>query len=400
MRFTLCVMRMKISKKIIFLSFALFLLILPASVLAFEVKTGNTVQINENDIIEGNLYIAGNNLSIDGTIKGDVICGAQTVNINGNIEGDVICGAQSLNINGSIGGSVRVAGNTININSAVARGAQAIGNSINLGKNANVGWDMFLAGATGLIQGKIAGDLHGAVANITIDGEVGKNIRLKLNEARAMNQSLRKNEKNEESPLKITDKAKIGGDVIYTSGIIGNISGSAEIGGETKYNQPKIKETKKNHILAWLWSMIYSVFTGLVIGLVLISLWKKQIMEITDVMLEKIGASIGWGAVILFITPIISFFLLFTFIGIPLAFLIIAIWIIAIVLSKIIAGIFVGRKILDKFGKKSKDSLIWAMIIGVVIVKIIFAIPVIGWLLCLVAIFWGLGGIWQFFRNN
>ncbi len=389
---------LKTRKKLIFLCFALFLLVLPISVLAFEVKSGETIQVAEGEEINGNLYIAGNTISIDGTIKGDLFCGGQTVNINGTVEGDVICAGQSININGTVGGSVRAAGNSININSSVARGVQALGASINLGKNATVGWDMFLAGATGLIQGKITGDLHGGIANITIDGEVGKNIRLRLDEVKAINSRLAK--KNEDGPLKITDKAKIGGDVIYTSGLIGSISESAEIGGETKHNLPKIKGTKRNYAISWLWGMLYSIFAGLVIGLVLISVWKKQIIKITNIMLEKPGPSMGWGVVVLLLTPIICLLLLLTIIGIPLAFLVMATWVIAIVLSKIIAGIFVGRNILDRFGKKSKDSLIWAMIIGVVIVKFIFAIPIIGWVLCLLATFWSLGVIWQFLRND
>jgi len=53
----------------------------------------------------------------------------------------------------------------------------------------------------------------------------------------------------------------------------------------------------------------------------------------------------------------------------------------------------------DKIWHKKKDSLIWAMIVGVVIMWFIFCIPIIGWILALVAIWWGLGGIWLHFKN-
>jgi hypothetical protein len=375
---------------ILFLALAWF--IMPSAVSAYEVKTSDNIFINQGEEIQGNLYAAGNTISVDGTVKGDLICGAQTLNVNGKIEGDIICGAQTININGEVGGSIRTAGNTININNKVGRGIQALGASINVGKNASVGSDMFLAGASGLIQGKIGGDLHGAGASIIIDGEIAKNVRLRLDEGTG-------NKNNSEGPLKITDNAKIGGSVTYTSALAGSISNKATIANGAYHNLPKINHAKQMSFVAWFWKMLYSVFSALVIGLVLISLWPKQILSITENMLSKAGSSIGWGTIVLLLSPIVCLLLALTFIGLPLAFLIVIIWVIAIVISKVIVGILIGQIVLEKFWPKQKNSLIWAMIVGIIIVKFIFAIPLIGWMMALIAIFWGLGGLWLYFKN-
>ena len=376
----------------------IFLLALPLGAKAFAVKTGDSVYVAEGEVIEGNLYAAAANITVDGTIKGDVICAGQSININGKVDGDVICAGQSINTKGQIGGNVRVAGNSINLGGSIARNVNAFGASIILDKNAEVGWSMLMAGATAEIRGKIGGDLYGAGPKITIAGEIGGDVRVRLKDKiRAEKKGLSYEDKSE--LLSISDDAKIGGNLTYTGNNEAVISEKTTIAGEVKHNLPKVEKARKFMFVGWFWGKLYSIFAALVVGLVLISLWRKQIIELTNKMLEKVGASIGWGAVIMFLTPIIAILLIFTLIGIPLALILLGVWIIALFIAKILAGIMIGRSILEKLWKKKKDPLIWAMIVGIVICWFIFSIPFVGWILTLVALWWGLGGIWLAFRK-
>lgn len=375
------------SKLLIMALFA-FLLVIPLSVYAFDAKTGDFIYVAEEEIVDGNFFAGGTTITVDGTVKGDVICAGQSININGIVEGDVICAGQSISINGTVNGSVRVAGNSININGQVARNVMAFGATVNLGADAAVGWDMLIGAAVGEIRGKINRNLHGGGANIIIAGEVGKNVNLKLD-----------NRKTEESGLVVMNGAKIGGDIIYTDRNEADIPQETIVAGEITHNLPKIKQ-KKNMAMGWAWGRLYSIFSALVIGLVLISLWGKEIKKLTDKMLDKPGASIGWGVIVMFLAPIISILLLITFIGIPLAFLLMGVWLIALFTGKILVGILIGRSILEKFWKKQKDSMIWAMVVGIVVCWFIFSIPLIGWMFSLSALWWGLGGIWMYFKSH
>ncbi|MFH1822440.1 MAG: hypothetical protein ABH830_01950 [Patescibacteria group bacterium] len=386
---------MKKTRIIVICSLLIFF-IFPISVLAFSVKAENSVYIGQDEIIEGNLYAVGSNIIVDGTVKGDIFCAGQTININGQVDGDVICAGQSININGEIGGSVRTAGNSININSQIARNVQAFGASIILGKDASVGWDMLMAGATGEIRGNVNGDLHGAAANVTIAGEIGKNVRLLLDEK--VHKEI--GGKFETYPITITDEAKINGEVVYTAGNEGLISDKASITGGVTHNLPKLKDFKKAKSIGWAWGKLYSIFAALVIGLVLVSIWRKQIKDLTDKMLDKSGTSIAWGIALMFLTPILAILLLVTIIGIPLSLLLLGTWIIFLVIAKILVGIMIGRAIIEKLWPKKKESLIWAMIIGIVLLYLILSIPYIGWLLTLIVLWWGLGGIWQYYYKK
>lgn len=372
-------------------------LLTPLAVLAFEVKTGNSVFVPSEQVIEGNLYAGASTLTIDGTINGDVICAAQSVTVNGKVAGDVICGAQTVIINGEIGGSVRAVGNTINLNGPIARNVQALGASISLGTGATVGWDMFLAGAIGEIRGKIGGDLHGGVASIIIAGEVNKNVRLRLDN-NAKNPPKEMIFANGDKPVTITETAVIGGDVIYSAREDAAIAEGASITGEITRNEPKAAD-KRDFTIFKTWGKLISFFAALVVGLVLISLWRQPTKDLTERMLKRITPAIGWGAVIMFIGPIIVILLLITLIGIPLALIMFALWLIALYLSKILVGIVIGRSLIEKLWPKKKNSLIWAMLIGVAIVSLICWLPFIGWILCLIALWWGLGGIWLHFKK-
>lgn len=374
------------------------LILLPASVLAYEVKTDSTVYVGKDEVIEGNLYAGANIITVDGTVNGDVICGGQSININGTVNGDVICAGQTINLNGFIDGSARVAGNTININSEITRGVQAFGASIIMGTDAHVKRDMFIAGAFGDVRGLIDGDLHGAVATLTLDGEVGKDVKLRLDE-RIKKENKGFSNNNDTAPLIVTENAIIKGNLYYTSGIEGKISDGATINGEVGHSILDRKRSEKNFQMAWAWKSLFSIFAALIVGLVIISLFGEKIEKLTNTMRKKTWPSIGIGIIIMFITPILLFLLLITLIGIPLATIIFALWLIALYVGKILTSILFGRYLFEKLAKQKKQSLIWSMILGIVSTYIIFSLPFIGWLFSFVAIWLGIGGLWFYFRE-
>jgi len=384
--------------RLLIIFFLSFVLAMPVAAQAFSVKTGDSVYIAEGEVVEGSLYAVGSNITVDGTVRGDVICAGQTINIKGKVDGDVICGGQAINIAGQVGGNVRVLGNSINLGGSTARNVNAFGASIVLDKSAEVGWSMLITGATAEIRGKIGSDLYGACAKTTIAGEIGKDVRIRLDDRMRAKKEGVNNQKRGEL-LTISEGAKIGGNVTYTGSNTAVISDKASVAGEVKHNLPKLVKEENFKFTGWVWGRLYSIFAALVVGLVLISLWRKQIMELTDNMLKKTGASIGWGAVVAIMAPIIAILLVITIIGIPLAMILTGVWLISLCIGKILVGIMVGRAFLDKFWQKKKDSLIWAMIIGIVICWIIFSLPILGWLLGLVAVWWGMGGIWLYFRK-
>ena len=371
------------------------LLVLPISADAAEFKSGQSVYIGKNDTINDNVFAAGNSVTVDGVIKGDLICAASSITINGRVEGDLICAGQNVNINGEITGNVRTAASSVYLNNKVGRNFMAAGGFVNLGSNTQINEDATIGAGNGEVRGKVGRDLTAAGGNILISGNIGRNAKLWVDQNVKQQNQFNKNN----VPLSIADKSTIGGNLEYTSSKTADISPDASIKGEVKHKAPKNKEANKSFAGFYGWMKIVSLFSYLIIGLVLVSLWREETIHITDLMREKIGPSFGWGLIVLFLTPIIIIALMFTLIGIPLALILFAIWMIAVYVSKIIAGIYIGRELIERFWRRKSKSLITAMVIGIIILWIVCMIPLIGWLICLLATLWGLGGIWLFFRK-
>ena len=365
----------------------LTLVLFPLTALkAANTQTGNSIYVPGEEIVNGNFYAVGQDVTIDGTVSGDVIAVAQTITINGRVEGDIITVSQDVVINGSVGGNVRIAGNSLTINGAVARNVNTIGNKIIFGPDSRVGWDVYLIGANAELRGTVDGGLSGQAGQTLITGKVGENVNLKLAAA------------DESQKLTVASGAIINGDVTYTSNNAASISDKASIAGKV---QQKVIETKQtNTLMLWLWRKLFSIFCALAVGLVLIFAGKNISLKILNKMADSPAKMILPGLMVMLILPPIALILIFTLIGIPLALIISAWWITATYIAKIYTAIYAGQFMLQKITKKSEPSLLWSLVIGIVICWLLFAIPIFGWIIALVAAWIGLGGIWFYTSNQ
>ncbi len=377
-------MKSYLSKIIVFLA----LVLLPLGCAhAQETKTGDSIYIPKDEIVSGNLYAAGNVITVDGNISGDLIAIAQMITVNGRVDGDIIAAGQNLTVNGEVGGNIRVAGTTITLNGPVVRNVNALGSNIVLGSTSKIGWDVYAAGINLESRGDIEGGLSGHVSKALISGKVAKNINLTLADDKL------------DEGLVISPEAVIGGDIIYTSTKQASISEKASLGGVLKQIVPE-KNKNNNFMTFGIWSKLYSIFAALAMGLILITLLKK----ITPKILSKIEAQplkvVLPGLILLFALPPIALVLTFTLIGIPLAIILMLAWLVAIYVAKIFAAILLGQIIIKTLNKNHRPKLIWSLILGVIICWLLFAIPFVGWIISLIAIWLGLGGIYAYASNQ
>ncbi len=376
------------SKKL-FLKLAVFgiiALVLPLSaVKAYDVRSGDSVYIPKDQVITGNFYAAGSNLTIDGQVRGDVICAGQNVVINGKVDGDVICAAQSLNINGEVNGNVRVAGNNVSLDGVVARNVNILSATAIISANTKIGRDILLAVDKSEFRGVVGGSIHGVANSLLIAGQVGENINVKIGETGKT-----------ASGLSIVAGSKVSGSVTYSG------SKEADIIKENVSGQivrQAAEKPKNNLFLAYALSQFYSIFSALLVGLLIVSLWRKTTLKITDRITNDHWASIGWGFVLLFVVPIICVLLALTIIGLPLALILAGLWLLANFACKILTAIFIGRFIFRKLRQKESEKLVLEMTVGVVVCWFIFSIPVLGWIASLWALCMGFGASWLVFRK-
>jgi len=195
-------MKKFLSVAILALSFIIF----AHSAQAFEVKVDNSVNLNKEEIADGNVYASCGEMKIDGTVNGDVIAICKSIIVNGTINGDLIAFSQDVVINGEVKGSARVAGTNITVNGTVDHNINAFGTEINLTPSSTVAWDVLVAGVNGKFNGTIAGNLHGSISAATVAGKIGKNINLTIDDVDA-----------KQGGLLITKDAIVGGGLTYSA---------------------------------------------------------------------------------------------------------------------------------------------------------------------------------------
>jgi len=351
---------------------------------AFEVKVDNSVNLNKEEIADGNVYASCGDMKIDGTVNGDVIAMCKSIVINGTINGDLIAFSQDITVNGEVKGSTRVAGTNITINGTVDHNVNAFGTEINLTPSSTVAWDVLVAGVNGKFNGTIAGNLHGTIAAANVAGKIGKNINLTIDDGDA-----------KQGGLLITKDAIVGGDLTYTAQQDARIESTSSIVG------PVVRQVEKQKTetpIDFLAGIFYKLSALILIGLVFISLKKKMAYDVAQNLEIKNWQSslLGLGAFML--TPVIILFFVFTIIGIPLALLLLATYLILLTLGVILSAFFIGNTLLKSFIKKPLNAFA-VLIFGLTIFVLLASIPYIGWSFVLVFMAYGLGGILITIKN-
>jgi hypothetical protein len=68
--------------------------------------------------------------------------------------------------------------------------------------------------------------------------------------------------------------------------------------------------------------------------------------------------------------------------------------------SKLIVAYLAGKLVLGRIAPQSGDRAIWPLLLGVVLYVLLRSIPVLGWLVGLLATLVGLGAMWLLFRET
>jgi cytoskeletal protein CcmA (bactofilin family) len=366
-------------KRPILLAVLLFSLLLPlGAAYAFEVKVDNSIHLNKEEIADGNIYANCQEMTIDGTVNGDIIALCQKIVINGTVEGDVIAFGQNIEINGEVKGNARLAGPQITINGVIGHNVNVLGNDIKFTKNSAVKWDVLVAGVNGNFDGNIDGNLHGLISAASISGKVGRNINLTIDDSTSTNNS----------NLIVTKEAVIAGNINYTATKDLTLESTSSVSGQINKEARKVNTHNNN----WLWVIFYKLSSLILIAIVLISLKKKSLEEVTEKINSKWWQSLLIGLAILFFTPPLIVLLMLTIVGIPLALMILAFYLIAILLSLIFSSYYLGNLIF-KSTKFKNNNIYLITIFGIVIFTLLSFIPFIGWFISLLAITIGLGSL-------
>lgn len=351
-------------KKKIFglLSVLLVLMLTTTNVYAKSItKAGDTViQEGEYDSIR---LVAGNNVTNKAKVDGISLIAGNDLTLEGSAPYGFF------------------AGNNLTISENISKDLFVAGNKIIVTKDAVISRDAFIIGSNVTIKTNIPGDLRAGGDKVDISGiKISGNAYI------------------DASSIILNEDTIITGKLTYPekSSIIG--LEKATIGKvQTKTYEEVVVE---KDFTTRATEFIFSACAAFVVMFVLLYLKPsiKDKLNNVDLKAEEIFKKIGIGLVVLIIVPFAVLITLFTRVLLPLSLITGVLYVIAIYVSYLISYYIIGNILTKKLLKQENNYL--GLGIGIVIVKLISLIPIIGGIVLTICLFYGMGLIYKYISSR
>ena len=347
---------------------------LPLQAAAADLRQGPGVTVSSGQTVSDDIYAAGGSISIAGNVNGSVIAAGGTITVSGTVSRDLIIAGGTINVTGRVGGSIRAAGGNLTLNGPVAQDVVVTGGMVDIGSSGTIGRDLVVAGGTATVSAAVARRVYMASGELTLRNRVGGDVRGRVDR------------------LKL-DGAQIGGNLDYTSNNQVELVNSAQVAGTTTRHTPTDAGPggAGNAFVGWLRALI-GIFA---LGLLFILLLPRFSTRSIDILRSEPWLSLGIGAAILVLTPIVALiaFIIGLFIGgWWLGLLLIPLWILALAVGYVASGFLLGRLIFARLGWGRYHDIL-ALLGGLFVLTVVGIIPVLGGLVGLGAVVFGAGAL-------
>ena len=325
-----------------------------------ESSSGNNT-LQEENYKKNDIYLTGTNITIDYIVDGNVFICADTVTINSQIGGDAFILAKKLIINeqGYVFSNLFTISESTEIKGVVY-------DVYALSKNLTIS------------NGYVYRDIKTTCDTLTINGTVGRNAFVNCS--------------NMKFNTEETAKGVIYGDLNYTSNSEISIPENI-VNGTVNYTQAKLSPEKSIQSIIADYILDLGCFIVFILIIWLICLWlTPKFLENTNSYVGKKTLKIlGYGLLTLVVIPIACIILILLELTSRISLLLLALYILAIVISKSLFTITANNYLCSKLKINKNSGIFGMLIISSIIVWALTQIPYIGTLASFIITVLGLG---------
>jgi hypothetical protein len=138
-----------------------------------KLRTGDTVTVGADESVDGDLYVLGGMVTVNGSVDGDLSAFGGQVTLNGSVTGDVLAAGGSVSISGDVAGDLRTAGGQVTLDGPVGEDVIAAGGQTTLEGGATVEGDLVVSGGQVTMDGAVAGNIEANAGTYSRTGTVG-----------------------------------------------------------------------------------------------------------------------------------------------------------------------------------------------------------------------------------
>lgn len=353
-----------------------FISILVFGFFVFPVFAQNNLpsRLGSSEKIQNDYFASGERVVISGTVENDAYVAGGDVEVDGNIKGDLLVAGGNVHIRGKVDGNVRAAGGNVSIEGKVGKNVTALGGTIDVAPTASISANLVLAGGNINIKAPIAGKINLAGGTISIASKIASDANIFAGR------------------LNIDPKAEILGHLTYWSENPAEVSSDSSVSGQLTFN--RTERPRVNNQTALQVNRGFDFFKFLLtflIGLMIIWLLPNFTQKVEAQILGKVVPSLGWGFVILVLGPVLFVVMLITIIGIPLAFILLFAYILAVMISQVFVSMALGSWMMKKLDKEA--GVKFTFFVGLLALSMLKLVPVLGGIISFIALLLGLGAL-------
>lgn len=314
----------------------------------------------------GNAYLAGISVMSAASVFGDLSALGGSVVVASPVEGDVLLLAGSASVRSPIFGDLRVAGGDININGRVGGDLVVFGYDVrNVGRPEG---DVLIFAANATISSGASGKVVIYGNNIALAGEFDDDVSVVA-----------------AGRLSISASTTIRGALSYEAPIPAVIPESVVIDGGVKYTSASYLPDAGTSRLLAIASIGFFLFVRIFGALILAGLLAGLFPRVAETIVERVYSerfreillAMLLGFAVLVAVPVLIVLLAFTFVGMGLAMLLGAMYILLVMLTVLYSGILVGGMFARRFFKR--ETIKWHDgMLGMLVLSLISLVPVAG----------------------
>jgi hypothetical protein len=145
-----------------------------------KVRSGREVTVASGETVQGDLIASGGTVRIDGRVDGDLVASGGQVIVAGTVTGDVLVGAGSTTVSGEVGGDLRAGVGQARVEGRIGEDVLLGAGQATIASGAQIGGDLIFGTGRMQMDGSVTGNVLGSTGNYTRSGSVGGSQRVNI----------------------------------------------------------------------------------------------------------------------------------------------------------------------------------------------------------------------------
>ncbi len=335
------------------------ILLFPLFAFASSVHVGDYF-LKGAENVPDDVYAVGGTATFAGKVTGDAFAVGKTIFSQSEISEDVFFVGGEVRLVGAVGDDARLLGGVLMIDGVVQDDVVAIGSKVVIGSTAEIKGSLYVIGGDVEIRGKVLGDVQVYSGQFLLAGAIEGNLELWGKSA-------------------FEEPARIGGDFIHHARGKTAAPLSVAIAGKVILDEAQGSgiEFPGDTFIGGFFSL--KILMMLALGFLLFFLIRERTEEVLLETLPHFWMRVLRGFLIIILFPLAIPLLLLSVVGIPIALVLGALFLLLLLLSWGYAGILLGAWSEQFFFKRSAFPLSYRpVLLGIMFLSIISVVPFIG----------------------